>query len=677
MVAGAAATNYVRKSMQAHTDVDILKEARKTLNGNGAHKKSLAAHDPKAQKDINEILKEDNNAFKVFFDSGKFDSMVAPLILLNVLLIGVEIDQNPSDAGARSAWIAVNSIWNIVWFAEMCLKVYCLRKSYLDYPFNRFDLFLMFTAVIDTWILPFVPGEVGAQAAEWALTFRVLRILRLLRFVNMFENLWQIVDGFLKALNPLSWTLLLLTICIYSFAVYLTLMVGHRCEYEYVDWGDCDPYFGGVVRSMWSLIQVLTLDSWSSGIARPIIDKKPFLCLFFLLYIMLGVFGMLNIIVGVIVESTLESKKALETERVKKRLHAELDAIKAVFQTADADHSGGIDYNEFQHGLENPDLVRMFAGLGFDIESDPRAVFDMLDHDHTGFITIQEFVEGILQLKHPPTRLDVYSSAKMAFVRAYNPKLGLPAPASGEVRGQNKDAQSKPGSSSAVLQALEMSQRGLQDAQRVMDTCHEGIREAMNWIIKVPDPSTTAEKRASIAERARERASITKRNSIKGANPRDGPRTSVAHIQEILNVDGTAPPRDNPPVSLEAQVSLPILQERQAESSPKRLSRQEHENAQPAQPNGDGDAGDAFANAVTDSQSITKISRRLKSKEKGKGDGTTSSPVRSTPLAKAKAKGGDSFEGERSLRPKSNRGAGPSPTKAEGEKTDAVDTIKF
>lgn len=535
-------------------------EASSLHTSDSKTKKSLAGSD--SMRAVDAIFKpEEKDVFKKFFNSGNFDMMICPLILLNVMLIGVEVDlSGDTSADMKTTWLIINSIWNIIWFLEFALKIYCLGKAYFDYGFNRFDCFLLLTSFIDTWILPVMPGQFGKVLSEWALTVRMLRILRLIRFVRMFENLWHIVDGFIKALNPLGWTLLLMFIINFSCGVYMTLVVGHACDDVYAEWGDCDAFFGKVVRSMWTLIQVTTFDSWSSGIARYCIAQKPFLVLFFMAYIMLCVFGLLNIIVGIIVESTLESKKDVERERTIHKLHDNLDTMKQIFLASDNDGSGGIDYDEFCEGIKNEKLHEMFESLGLDIDTNPEIIFDILDDDHSGFITIEQFIEGLLKLKNPPSKLDVWASALHAQTKGrmdLMPDLedSFRSMMSEDIEGSNGIAMAKtpsmskserrknrpnsktkagPGTgnegasssknlgessetsaghaanaqptgsknmdlasgsklesendshASALVQGLELAQRGLQDAQIVQQQALESISKAMSWLIQDP-----------------------------------------------------------------------------------------------------------------------------------------------------------------------------------------------
>eukprot|EP00746_Dinoflagellata_sp_MGD_P148639 gnl/MRDRNA2_/MRDRNA2_80825_c0_seq2.p1 gnl/MRDRNA2_/MRDRNA2_80825_c0~~gnl/MRDRNA2_/MRDRNA2_80825_c0_seq2.p1 ORF type:complete len:688 (+),score=108.52 gnl/MRDRNA2_/MRDRNA2_80825_c0_seq2:399-2462(+) len=440
------------------------------------------------------------------------DLLICPLILVNTALVGVEIDNTNADN--KQIWLIVNSIWNIIWFLEMCLKIHCLgSKVYFYSQFNRLDFGLLWLGIVDTWILQAIPGAMGSRLSGWAQWIRMVRVWRLVRFMRMFEGLWHIIDGFIKALSPLSWTLLLMLILNYTAASYMTVSVGHLCDTLYSEWSSCDDHFGTVPRSMWSLVQVMTFDSWSSGIARNILKQRPLFFFFFMMYIIVLVFGLLNILVGIIVESTFESRRDLEREQLKCRLQGLIENITSIFQSTDNDANGTIDFNEFRKGLASEDinLHDMFHGLGLNINADAQAVFNVLDDTNSGFINIEQFVEGILNLNNPPTRLDCYSSAIKANEEFKNElitsverllgkestvKLGrsslttinesiekdvssIVAPCAGE-----KSDSGNTGRASTVLQSLEVVQRGFQDAQIVQQQALESLHRAKAWLIQ-------------------------------------------------------------------------------------------------------------------------------------------------------------------------------------------------
>jgi voltage-gated sodium channel len=64
-----------------------------------------------------------------------------------------------------------------------------------------------------------------------------------------------------------------------------------------------DEWFGTLGRSLYSLFQIMTLESWSMGIVRPVMDVYPYAWVFFLPFILLTSFTVLNLFIGIIVDA--------------------------------------------------------------------------------------------------------------------------------------------------------------------------------------------------------------------------------------------------------------------------------------------------------------------------------------------------------------------------------------
>merc|ERR1719316_267405 len=89
-------------------------------------------------------------------------------------------------------------------------------------------------------------------------------------------------------------------------------------EYKKLSGGwDYQVYFGTVPASMYTLFQMVTLENWADGVARHVVSNQPMMALFFLVFLLLTTFGLLNLVVGVIVENTLTAA-ANNEEKIKK-----------------------------------------------------------------------------------------------------------------------------------------------------------------------------------------------------------------------------------------------------------------------------------------------------------------------------------------------------------------------
>jgi voltage-gated sodium channel len=147
----------------------------------------------------------------------------------------------------------------------------------------------------DPWCLFdfLVVGIAVIPATESFSVLRALRVLRVLRLINKIESMRKVVAGLLNSLPSLASVAGLTLIVFYVFSVMATNLFGH----EFPD------LFGGMGESAFTLFQVMTLESWSEGVARPIMAKVPYAWVFFLLFILIATFIVINLFIAVIVDS--------------------------------------------------------------------------------------------------------------------------------------------------------------------------------------------------------------------------------------------------------------------------------------------------------------------------------------------------------------------------------------
>ena len=139
----------------------------------------------------------------------------------------------------------------------------------------------------------------------------------MLRLVSQAKHLRQIVESLGRALPGIGWTALLLLLVFYIFAVIGTELFGE----QFPEW------FGNIGASLFSLFQIMTLESWSSGIARPMLETYPLAWLYFVPFILVASFMVLNLFIAIIVRAT-QSLHDDENEIKREEMMAEIQAIR-------------------------------------------------------------------------------------------------------------------------------------------------------------------------------------------------------------------------------------------------------------------------------------------------------------------------------------------------------------
>ncbi|MEL6701960.1 MAG: ion transporter, partial [Pseudomonadota bacterium] len=156
---------------------------------------------------------------------------------------------------------------------------------------------------------------------------RALRILRVLRLISVAPQLRRVVEGFVSALPGMGSVFLLMGMMFYIGAVMATKLFSDA----FPDW------FGTLGRSLYSLFQIMTLESWSMGIVRPVMDVYPYAWAFFVPFIMVTTFAVVNLLVGLIVNSMQDAHAAEANEATDTYREAVLQRLEAIEAQLKAD----------------------------------------------------------------------------------------------------------------------------------------------------------------------------------------------------------------------------------------------------------------------------------------------------------------------------------------------------
>jgi voltage-gated sodium channel len=189
-----------------------------------------------------------------------------------------------------------------IFVTELLLRIYAFRSRFFRDPWSLFDFAVVAIAVI--------PATGPFQV------LRALRILRVLRLVSTMPALRRVVGGLVSALPGMSSILVLMAMLFYVSAVMATNLFGQ----SFPDW------FGSLTSSLYTLFQVMTLESWSMGIVRPVMEVYPQAWAFFVPFILLSTYAVLNLFIGVIVSAMQEDYEA-SASADRQTLHDDTTAV--------------------------------------------------------------------------------------------------------------------------------------------------------------------------------------------------------------------------------------------------------------------------------------------------------------------------------------------------------------
>jgi len=239
-----------------------------------------------------------------FLDQSRVRNFVLGVIIFNAVILGLDTSETVMRRfGGLVRFL--DTLCLIIFIIEIALKMFAHRLGFFKSGWNTFDFLVVAIALM--------PGA-GSLSV-----LRALRILRVLRVISVAPSLRRVVEGFVSALPGMGSVFLLMGMIFYIGSVMATKLFAA----SFPDW------FGSLALSAYSLFQIMTLESWSMGIVRPVMEVYPYAWLFFIPFIMMTTFAVVNLLVGLIVNSmqdasSEESNAATEGYRdeVLKRLEA-------------------------------------------------------------------------------------------------------------------------------------------------------------------------------------------------------------------------------------------------------------------------------------------------------------------------------------------------------------------
>jgi voltage-gated sodium channel len=224
------------------------------------------------------------NLIKSTVESRWFQNFIVTIILINGAVLGIQTIDSLTPFSILILDM-IDKICLTIFVVELTMKLAIYRFSFFKRGWNIFDFLIVGISLIPA------SGELSI--------LRALRILRLLRLITTVDSIRRVVSGMLIAIPGVGSVGALLLIFFYIGAVISTTL-----------FGDLFPqWFGNLGRSMYSLFQIMTLESWSMGIVRPVMEAFPYAWIFFIPFIMVTTFMVLNLFIGIIVDAIATVKE--------------------------------------------------------------------------------------------------------------------------------------------------------------------------------------------------------------------------------------------------------------------------------------------------------------------------------------------------------------------------------
>ncbi len=242
-----------------------------------------------------------------FVERPMVTNTILAVIIFNAITLGLSTS-DVINAQIGSILKVIDRIVLGIFVTELLLKFFAYRLDFFRNAWNIFDLVVV--------TLGLLPDRDGLSA------LRGLRVIRAMRLLSVIPQMRAVVQALLDALPGMGAVIIMISIVFYVFGVMATLMYGPSF----------DEWFGTLGRSLYSLFQIMTLESWSMGIVRPVMEEYPTAWAFFVPFIVITAFSVLNLFIGLLVntmQSAVEADAEAEFEKLRELVRSETDIVDA------------------------------------------------------------------------------------------------------------------------------------------------------------------------------------------------------------------------------------------------------------------------------------------------------------------------------------------------------------
>jgi voltage-gated sodium channel len=232
---------------------------------------------------------------------------------VNAIILGLQTDKDIF-ASYGPLLDTLDRIILAVFVIELLTRFYVFGWRMLKDPWSIFDIFVVGVALV--------------PASGHLAVLRSLRILRALRLISSVPSMRRVVSGLLTAIPGMASIVMLLLLVLYVSAVMATQLFGAAFPES----------FGTLGSSVFTLIQIMTMEGWAD-ISGPVMERYSYAWVFFLVYMLVTSFAVLNLFIGIIVDAMqsealepLQHEEELMIDEHTARILSEIEALRADVQ---------------------------------------------------------------------------------------------------------------------------------------------------------------------------------------------------------------------------------------------------------------------------------------------------------------------------------------------------------
>eukprot|EP00746_Dinoflagellata_sp_MGD_P087864 gnl/MRDRNA2_/MRDRNA2_34818_c0_seq1.p1 gnl/MRDRNA2_/MRDRNA2_34818_c0~~gnl/MRDRNA2_/MRDRNA2_34818_c0_seq1.p1 ORF type:complete len:433 (+),score=70.25 gnl/MRDRNA2_/MRDRNA2_34818_c0_seq1:120-1418(+) len=255
---------------------------------------------------------------RLIVESGYYEPFMAIVVMCNAISIGIQID-HPTYMTVGQ-WLAFGVIFFSIFLVEVIVKMiaYGMREYFHDW-WNTFDFVVTVMAAMELAAsFAFLDERINTTWSKYVSGefIQMLRLFRLLRMARIFKELGVLCQSFILSVQAMSWILVLSFLWFFLCACVATVFIGRKDWLPNVDndgvsaeeIAEVRSRFASIPMSMFALFEIMTLEGWIDYV-RPLLNSRADMVIFFLFFIFISAFFLLNLITAVVVDRTLEAQQ--------------------------------------------------------------------------------------------------------------------------------------------------------------------------------------------------------------------------------------------------------------------------------------------------------------------------------------------------------------------------------
>ncbi len=246
-----------------------------------------------------------------FFDSPFWERAIVVIILINATAMGLETSERVV-AYTGGLLRMIDNVVIVIFTIEIALRIFAHGRNFWRDGWNLFDFTIVAIALM--------PATGGFAV------LRSLRIIRALRLISTVKSMRRVMGGMLAAIPGMGAVVALLALIFYVAAVMATRLFG----------ADYPELFGTLGDSFFSLFQVMTLEGWADNFVIPVMEKFPYAWVFFIIFLLVTSFTVLNLFIGIIVDA-MQREQQIEERMNQKETEANFDQVLSELQALRAE----------------------------------------------------------------------------------------------------------------------------------------------------------------------------------------------------------------------------------------------------------------------------------------------------------------------------------------------------